>query len=254
VRSRLYSGVVRHQRRQPVRYDFRYRVYYLGVDLDELPELDRRLRLLSVERRNLYELRGGDHFGGPGRLDRAMRERLAARGLPAADWRIELVTYPRIGGYVFNPVAFYLCRDRATDAIRHVLAEVHNTHGERHVYHLDRESADTAVYRAQADKRFYVSPFIGMDARYDFRLAEVGAAEASRLSLAINASTAAGEQFLHTGLRLDAQPLTDGSLARAFAATPFLTLKTIGLIHWHAAKLWLHGVRYRRHTPQRTAP
>jgi len=253
VRSRVYRGTVRHRRSVPVTYDFRYGVYYLGLDLDEIAEVDARLRLLSVDRRNLYELRRGDHYGDAG-LAASMRERLAARGHPTDDWRIELVTYPRVAGFVFNPVSFYLCRDRASDAIRHVVAEVHNTHRDRHLYDLDAEPGAAPVYRSHTEKRFYVSPFIDMDARYDFRLAETSHNGASRLSLAINAENEDDGQFLHTGLQLQAGPLSDGALARAFVAMPFLTVRTIGLIHWHALKLWRRGLSFRPYGRPGAAP
>ena len=150
-RSRLLTGTLRHQRLRPTRYAFRHEVAYLELDLDELPALDGRLRLLGYNRRAALSVRDADHFDGRP-LAEAARAELAAAGYDTEGWRLTLVAYPRVLGYVFNPVSFVLARDRA-GRLAVVLAEVHNTHGERHVYVLTPRGGATGR-RREGDVRF----------------------------------------------------------------------------------------------------
>jgi DUF1365 family protein len=240
VRSRLLTGTLRHQRLHPTRYAFRHDVAYLELDLDELPVLDGRLRLLSYNRRAALSVRDADHFDGAQPLADAVRAALARAGHDSAGWTLTLVAYPRVLGYVFNPVSFVLCRD-AGGRLAVVLAEVHNTHGERHVYTLEPR-AGAPGFRAAATKEMYVSPFIDMDARYEIAVHE----ESDELRFAIAESEHA-QPLLAADLRLRRQPLTDIALARALVRYPLVTLRTTALIHLHALRLWLRGVRFLPH-------
>lgn len=174
LRSHLLSGTVRHRRRRHTDYDFTHHVWYFALDLDELDQVDARLRTFSVNRRNLLELRDADHLhpGHPG-IRASIAARIASLGLDPERLRVALITYPRVAGYVFNPVSFYLCHARTegtrSGAVRLAIAEVHNTHGDREVYKfLPTESeGDPRVFHGRQEKRMYVSPFIGAEARYD---------------------------------------------------------------------------------------
>jgi DUF1365 family protein len=246
MRSSLYAGNVRHRREPPRAYAFTYGVFYVSIDLDEVNDVDRRLRLLSHNRLNLLSFRDADHQNQAGRpLGVSMRAHLRRRGIEAGS--ISLLTYPRVLNYVFNPVSFYLVRDGG-GTLRHVTAEVHNTHGERHLYDLARDGAGPG-YSAAADKAFYVSPFIDMDVRYEFRIVEDAA---GCLDIRID-EFRGNKRFFQADLRLAPRPLTDANIARMLARYPFVTLKTIALIHWHGLRLWLRGEPYRKHAPQRDA-
>jgi DUF1365 family protein len=221
-------------------------VYYAAIDLDELGELDRSIRLLGHNRRNLFGLRDTDHFVPPARdMRMSVRDHLRAEGDDPTGWRITLIANLRVAGYVFDPASFYLCRDEA-GLLRVVIVEVHNTHGERHLYTLRPRTAD-AGFVASMDKVFYVSPFIEIRGGYTVRVRD----EPARLRVTINHEQAEG-LVLHASLDLERRPFTDRELLRLLVRHPFVTHKTIGLIHWHAFRLWLRGAPFRRH--RETAP
>ena len=241
MRSHLLEGKVRHRRARPVQYALEHDVYYFALDLAELETIDRVLRLVSRNRRNLLQFRDLDHWPEPATdLQGTVLAHLRAQGEDPTGWRITLVTNLRVFGYVFNPASFYLCRDAAGE-LRVVIVEVHNTHLERHLYTL-RPRADDGRFVASMEKAFYVSPFIHMDGEYTVRVRD----EPSRLSIAIN-ERHAGAPLLATSLVLDRRRLTNRSVLRMLGRYPFMTQRTIALIHWHALHLWLRGLPFRRH-------
>ncbi len=242
--SALYAGGVMHRRLRPVAHLLRYRVFWLLVDLDELPQLSQRLRLFSLDRFNLFSLLARDHGDGQGLRPHVERQ-LRAAGL-AADGPIQLLTMPRILGYAFNPLCVYFCH-RADGVLQALLYEVNNTFGERHGYLVEVDERDAAAGRVvqQCAKAFHVSPFLDIDMRYRFDV-EPPAPDRPGLRIAVAASDAAGPVLV---ARMEAarRPLTDRGLALAFLAFPLLTIKVIAAIHWEALRLWLKGVRVRRH-------
>lgn len=248
MRSHLLEGTVRHRRARPVVYALEHDVYYLALDLDELDAVDRALRLLSRNRRNVLSFRDDDHWPEPAADLRAtVLSHLRAGGEDPTGWRITLVTDPRVLGYVFNPASFYLCRD-ASGVLRTVVIEVHNTHLERHLYTL-RQSPDGPARGddrlvAGMDKAFYVSPFIDLEGRYTVHVAD----EPSSLRIAIN-HRQDDAPLLSTSVVLARRPLTDRMLVRMLLRHPFMTQRTIALIHLHALRLWRKGVRFQRHGP-----
>jgi DUF1365 family protein len=246
LRSRLLRGHVRHRRSRHTDYDFTHSAWYLELDLDEVEAAGRRLRLLSTGGRHALEFRTSDHLDGSGRpLAEAVRTHLKKLGFEPQGWHVALVTYPRVLGFVFNPVSFILCRD-GTGALRHVIAEVNNTHGEREVYDFPPDHARTgSVYHSTADKRMYVSPFIEASARYELRVLD----ESQRLQIAIT-EWEGTERTLFARVQLERRPLTDLELSKALVRDPLVTLKTVALIGWHALRLRLRGVRWRRHRPR----
>lgn len=241
MRSHLLEGLVRHRRTRPFVYALEHGVFYVALDLDEIDGLNRSSRLFGRNRRQVLVLRDDDHLVPPARDIRAsFLDHLRAQGEDPEGWQITLVTNLRLLGYVFNPASFFLCRDR-TGALRVVVVEVHNTHGERHLYTLRPRDA-ASDFRASMSKVFYVSPFIETRGGYTVRVRD----EASRLRITINQEQPEG-LFLHTSLDLVRRPLTDRNLLRMLIRHPFVTHKTIGMIHWHALRLWLRGARFHRH-------
>ncbi len=241
--SSLLVGKVRHRRVRPRAYELEHSVYYFALDLGELDRVIGSLRLVSRNRRNVVTFRDADHLPEPATdIDAAIRTHLRDGGIDAAGWGVTLVTNLRILGYVFNPASFYLCRDRS-GVLRVVVVEVHNTFGERHLYTLQPER-EGAAFVASMDKAFYVSPFIDMEASYSVHVRDGDAG----LRIAIE-EREAGQPLLTTSLVLERIPLTDANLGRLLLRHPLVTHKTIGLIHWHALRLWLRGVRFRRHRP-----
>ncbi|MDQ3491839.1 MAG: DUF1365 domain-containing protein [Chloroflexota bacterium] len=241
MRSHLLEGVVRHRRAQPVTYSLEHNVYYFALDLSEIDEVARRLRLVSRDRRNVLQFRDSDHWTPPTRDIRAtVLQHLRDAGEDPTGWQITLVTNLRVLGYVFNPASFYLCRDVSGD-LRVVVVEVHNTHLARHLYTL-RPSPEGPHFQATMEKAFYVSPFIEMEGGYTVHVRD----EPGRLRIGIN-ERKGDTPVLATSLVLERRPLTDRSLLRMLLRHPFVTLTTIGLIHWHALQLWRRGVPFQRY-------
>ena len=241
MRSHLVEGSVRHRRARPFGYALQHDVWYLALDLDELDDVAASSRLLRRNRRGIVELRDTDHLVPPADdLREAFLGHLRAEGHDPTGWRITLVTNPRVAGYVFNPASFWLCRDQAGE-LRIVVVEVHNTHGERHLYTL-RPRAGRSGFNSAMDKVFYVSPFLEARGGYTVRVRD----EPSRLRITIN-HEADGQLLLHASLDLVRRPLTDRSLARMLLRYPLVTHKTIAMIHWHALRLWLRGAVFHRH-------
>ena len=176
VRSCLYEGQVVHDRRTPVRNVFRYGVYMWLVDLDELEALDNRLWAFGADRRALTTIRSRDHLGDPGRSIRENVDTyLRMHDIDLGGGIVQLLTNARVLGYVFNPLSVFYCHGRDGE-LRCVIAEVHNTHGERHCYLL--HPGDRG--RAETDKEFYVSPFLTVDGRYRMAFAPPGSGSGSR--------------------------------------------------------------------------
>jgi DUF1365 family protein len=255
VRSHLLEGKVRHRRARPFTYALEHDVWYAALDLAELDDLDRRLRLFGRNHWAAASFRDADHLPVPAAdVAAAVREHLRTEGVDPAGWRVMLVTNLRVLGHVFNPASFFLCRD-ASGVLRIVIVEVHNTFGERHLYTLRPAGSDAAFggpFTAGMDKDFFVSPFISMDGRYAVHVRD----EPAGLRLAINLRQD-GEQLLATSLVLARRPLTDRSLLRMLLRHPLVTRKTVALIHLHALRLWRRGAPFFRHglvvpTPEAT--
>ena len=240
ISSALYVGSVMHRRVRPRTHRFRYRAFWLLLDLDELAELSGRLRLFSHNRANLFSLHDTDHGDGTATPLRAQVERqLGKAGINLGGGPIRLLCMPRTLGYCFNPLSVYFCY-RADGTLAALMYQVHNTFGEHHSYIFPFERESPASHQ-QCQKSFYVSPFMDMSMRYDFRVTGPGA----RVSVGIRASTSAMPVLnaVLTGARKD---LTDRNLLGVSLAIPAVTLKVTGAIHWQALCLWLKGVRLRR--------
>ncbi|MBE7219440.1 MAG: DUF1365 family protein [Caulobacteraceae bacterium] len=237
-------GEVRHRRRRPRVHALRYRIFMLLLDLDELPALDRRLRLFSLDRFNLFGLRPRDHGDGSATPLRAQVERrLAQAGVGFDGGPVRLLCLPRVLGYVFNPLSLYFCH-RRDGALAAIVYEVSSTFGERHSYVIPAGDLSGALVRQRADKRLHVSPFLDMDLSYAFRVAPPG----ERLGVIVDTCDRDGV-ILHASFHGERRPLTDATLIRAFCTHPLLTLKVTLGIHWEALKLIAKGLRLRGGPP-----
>lgn len=235
--SALYDGAVTHQRLTPRRHRLRYRLFQLLLDLDELPALDRRLRLFGYNRFALFSLHDRDHLAGDARPLRDQVEgMLHGAGIHAPRGPIRLLCMPRVLGYAFNPLSIFYCH-HPSGGLAAVVLEVNNTFGQRHCYVVEASGGE--VLRRSCAKTFFVSPFLDLDMTYDFRLAAPGARAATAI-LGRGADSAPIISAAFCGSRRD---LTDRELAQAFRRHPLLTLKVIAAIHWEAAKLIAKGMR-----------
>ncbi|MGG7518379.1 DUF1365 domain-containing protein [Allorhizobium undicola] len=242
ISSAIYRGDVVHERFKPRKHGLRYRVFSLLIDLDELPLLDRRLRLFGHNRRAVFSVHDKDHgHGEEGGLRAWAEERLKEAGLASGAARISMLCYPRILGYVFNPLTVYFCHDDK-DGLVAVLYEVCNTFHERHTYIIPAQAEQGGDVRHACAKEMYVSPFVPMDCLYRFRIRP----PAEGVLIAIHESDAEGP-LLYAAFAGRRHELTDRSLMTAFLSYPLMTLKVMGAIHWEALRLWLKGVPVFRH-------
>lgn len=231
VAPHIYTAKVMHKRLFPKINQFTYGVYYLALPLPAAPLPS---HLLSFKEKDHGARDGSD-------ISSWARTILSSYGLNEKVSRITLITMPRVLGYVFNPVSFFLCFDEANQ-LRAVICEVHNTFGEQHSYLCAR--ADHAPILPDewlsAEKLFHVSPFLPREGSYQFRFALTG----DTLGIWIDYYDKESNKQLITALAGKLAPLNAASLRRAFWSHPLVTLKVITLIHWQAIKLVSKGIRY----------
>ncbi len=243
--SALYTGWVMHRRLRPRQHQFRYRVFSLLIDLGELPLLDRKLRLFAWNRFGLFSFQDRDH--GDGRpLSPWLDDLLQGAGI-VADGTRQVLCYPRILGYVFNPISVWFCRDRAR-VLKAIVYEVHNTHGERHFYVLP-VAGNQAIVSHDCPKDFYVSPFLSNDCRYFFHIRPPG----EKVAVVIHEKEM-GTAMLDASFTGDRRPLTDRALLTMLVAYPLMTLKVVVAIHFEAVRLMLKGIRRHPHSPAPPTP
>jgi len=236
--AHIYFTRVMHRRFEPVAYRFSYRVFSLLLDLDRLDAS--RQRWFSVNRFNLVGFHERDHGPRDGSPLRPWIEQLlSGHGIEIEGGRVQLLCFPRILGYGFNPLSLWYCHHR-DGSLRAVLAEVNNTFGEHHFYLLS-DGGDAMPWPVQhtVEKVFHVSPLMGMDASYDFRLRQ----PAQRLSISIEQHRSGRKQLTATQQGVG-YPLSDRRLLFALASVPFMTLKVMAAIHWQALKIWLRGAPF----------
>lgn len=234
--AQLGFGGVMHRRRRPVVNAFRYRGYFLRLNLNRTDAV--RVPGFSLNRFNLLAFHDADHGDGdpaPGSALAWARDLLARHDI-VADGDIWLVTYPRVLGYAFKPVSFWFCHNQAGAAVA-TLAEVNNTFGERHVYLLRTGTPTTA-------KVFHVSPFFPIRGHYDFRFQQT----AGLFRAAVDYADDAGP-LLDTAWWGRLEPLGVRSVTRAVFAYPLMTALVVARIHWQALRLWAKRVPFFRKPP-----
>jgi len=243
-RSAIYEGQVVHVRSSPRAHRLNYRVFSLFLDLDELPELSRNSRMFGHNRRAVFSFWDSDHGAGEARGLRAwVDKQISAAGLDSRRMRVGVLCYPRIFGYVFNPLTVYFCHDD-TERLRLVIYEVCNTFAERHSYLIPVQDDTDEPTRHECAKELYVSPFLSMDCRYRFTITP----PAERVRIAID-ETEAGNPVLYAAFAGSHRHFSDKSLLRLLIAYPLMTLKVTGAIHFEALKLWFKGVPFHKHQP-----
>jgi len=240
--SGIYSGTVVHQRFRPKPHRLRYGVFAMLLDLDELPELGRRFTLFGYNRAAPLSFHDRDHGPATGAQLRPWVEaRMREAGLVPDGGPIRLLCYPRIFGYVFNPLSVYFCHGRS-GRLEAILYEVCNTFHERHTYVIPVVEGARGRITQRCRKKLYVSPFVGMDAEYLFHIRP----PAAEMSLSIREGDADGP-LLTAVFRGRHTPLSSGALAGILFRFPLLTFKVMAAIHWEALRLWRKGLRVFPH-------
>lgn len=242
----LYECAVAHARLKPKRHAFNYRVFMFSVDLSALPT---GLPGFSHNRFNLFSIDDKDHvdLGKPGGIRGNLLAWLATQGMSCPDdARIRLVTFPRVLGYGFNPVSFYYIHSAAGAPLAAV-AEVVNTFREMKLFLISDRQAG-GLWHRRVIKNFYVSPFSDPGMEFDFKL---GLPEEQ---WRVNIDTHdADERVLLSAVRGERRPLTAPRLFWYAIKYPLLSLRIIGLIHWHALLLWIRKVPFFRKSERREA-
>ena len=231
--SRVVTGKVMHRRRHPVENHFVYPVFFLLLRLDELK--DNSSPFFGVNRKRPVSFNFRDY--GDGRDPEIwVREVLRENAVTDCDGPIWVQTFPRLFGYLFNPVSFWYCT-RQDETIGAIIAEVNNTFGDKHYYLLTPKSESGDFRGLRAAKRLYVSPFYPVEGeyRFDFNIDF----DAPRVKIDYFKD---GKLQLNTAIHGKSRRLSGASLAVAIMQQPFLTLGVIVKIHWQALRLWLKGV------------
>ncbi|MFE3416650.1 DUF1365 domain-containing protein [Streptomyces mirabilis] len=233
----LYPCTITHVRRAPQRYALRHRTYLWLVDLDHLPVLPRLLRPFA-------RFSARDHFTGRAPSVRAALDGfLDEHGIDLRGGRVLMLAHARVLGHVFNPMTLYWCYG-LEGALRCVVAEVHNTYGQRHAYLLHPDAAGTAT----AVKNFYVSPFYPVDGHYEMRLPLPG----ERLGLSVRLQLPGSLPFTASvhGARRDARATV---LLRLALRHTWSTLTVSAAIRFHGIRLFLRGLPVQQRPGHRTS-
>ena len=246
----LCVGRVFHKRLRPVEHQFSYGVFFLRLPLSQLKELGNRW--LSKDSFNLLSFSTRDYGPRDGSsLEIWMRELLRREGIDSANGEIVLQTFPRLLGYVFNPISVWYCFDRG-GLLRAALAEVRNTFGEHHNYlvaHSDQRPIAAGDWLTSR-KVFHVSPFCEVKGHYRFRFEQVAGRAFAQIDYYDGNDVTAddADKLIVTTMHGVAEPLTSRAALRAFLGHPLMTFGVVARIHWHALKLWL------KHVPLFTKP
>jgi uncharacterized protein len=250
VRSCLYEGRVRHRRHGAVASQLHFGLFMAYLDLDELPGVFDGSVLFSARRPAPARFRRADHLGDPCRpLADCVRELVAEQTGVHPDGPVALLTNLRHLGHAFNPVSFYYCFDGGGERLRATVAHVTNTPwGESHSYVLDcaeavQDRGSTALVRGSFAKRLHVSPLMGMDHTYDWRLTVPG----ERLAVHIDSRDPSGEVAFDATLALRRREITPSSLRGALLRHPGQTTRVLGRIYAGALGLRLRGAPWHPH-------
>ena len=245
----IYIGHVYHKRHAPFEHEFRYKVFTLLLDIDTLEHTSKSLKFFSYNRWNIFSLFNKDHGARDGSHMRPWIERAAKdKNIDITGGKIFMLAFPRLWGFVFNPISLYYCYDKA-GALACILYQVKNTFGEQHGYLLGVQKDDSGAIKQSCEKIFHVSPFIEMDCVYNFIVREPN----ETLDFTIdqrNIDTHGERHKMLTatwnGKRYD---LTDRNIIRTMLMHPFMTFKVVIGIHWEAFWLWIKGAKYIKRPP-----
>ena len=234
--SRIYSGQVIHTRFKPKKHYFKYKVFSLLIDLDEINKINNNLNFFSYNKFNLISFFDKDHGNRDGsNVKEWVKENLIKKNIKFQNIRVEILCYPRILGYVFNPLSIlYVYNEK--DALISIFYEVKNTFGEQHTYIF--ETQDQKIIKNKCDKKFYVSPFIDMECEYNFSVTKPG----DSISVIINQNDKEGK-LLFASQDGKSQDLTSKNLLLNYLRHPLMTFKVIVAIHYEAFKLWFKKVK-----------
>ena len=236
--SYIYTGTVIHKRLKPKIHTFNYKVFSLLIDLSEIDLLHKTLRLFSYNKFNIISFFNKDHGPRDGSsLKNWVLDNLKKNDIESDDVKIKLLCYPRIFGYVFNPLSVFYIYDKNSDLIA-ILYEVKNTFGEQHSYIFKTKKEQNLIQHV-CKKKFHVSPFIEMNCIYFFRLLKPG----NKISVIIDLQDPEGK-ILYASQDGVKSELNNTNLIKSYLKHPLMTFKIILAIHFEAFKLWTKGIKF----------
>ena len=237
ISSCIYNGNVIHKRFKPKEHFFKYKVFSLFIDLSELNELNDKLKFFSLNKFNLisfYEKDHGDRDGSS--LFEWVKKNLINNEISTDNIKVKLLCYPRIFGYVFNPLSIFFVYNNKNSLIS-ILYEVKNTFGEQHTYVFKVENREKTIEN-NCKKKFFVSPFMDLESSYYFKILYPG----NKLSVVIDQRDEEGK-LLYASQDGDRVDFTSKNLIFSYLKHPLMTLKIITAIHFEALRLWVKGIR-----------
>ncbi|RYG21637.1 MAG: DUF1365 domain-containing protein [Chitinophagaceae bacterium] len=244
--SSIYRAKVMHHRLAPKKHMFWYTIYLFYIDIDKIDNLSNELTWFSRNRFNLFSFRDRDHLQLPKEnpaqgktIKQHVSDYLKAHKVEIGDGKIMLLTNLAVLGYNFNPVSFYFCFDENAQPLC-AIAEISNTYREMKLFFFGKEELHHLSFKQQIKKEFYVSPFIDLDAFFDFNLT----IPTDKLEIKIDDYDKNGNRFFISTLTGKSIPLTTRNMLRHFFSMPLLPLQVMGLIHWQALKLWFKKLNY----------
>jgi len=236
--SYIYTGTVIHKRFKPKIHTFNYKVFSLLIDLSEIDLLHKTLRLFSYNKFNIISFFNKDHGPRDGSsLKNWVLDNLKKNDIESDDVKIKLLCYPRIFGYVFNPLSVFYVYDKNSVLIA-ILYEVKNTFGEQHSYIFKTKKEQNLIQHV-CKKKFHVSPFIEMNCIYFFRLLKPG----NKISVIIDVQDSEGK-ILYASQDGVKSELNNNNLFKSYLKHPLMTFKIIIAIHFEAFKLWTKGIKF----------
>ncbi len=236
--SSIYVGKVIHKRFKPKEHFFKYKVFSLFLDLSEIKKINEKIFFFSHNKFNLISFFDKDHGerNGSSLID-WVKKNLRSLNIDTRDVKIKLLCYPRIFGYVFNPLSIFFIYNSSSSLIA-ILYEVKNTFGEQHTY-VFKTDPKKQVVENKCDKKFYVSPFMDLNSTYNFKILN----PKEKLSVIIDQRDQTGKLLFASqdGKRLD---FSAKNLLFSYLKHPLMTIKIILAIHFEALKLWLKGIKH----------
>lgn len=251
IASAIYTGWVRHRRYEPRTHAFRYSMFQMYLDLDELPSLFEGSWAWSASRPAIARFKRTDHFGDPDQpLSDAVRDLVLKETGTRPAGPVRLLTHLRYFGYCMNPVSFFYVFDASGERVETIVAEVHNTPwGERHCYVFPRgDDPSDGMPTHRFQKSFHVSPFMPMDQQYAWRLSDPG----DRLLVHME-NESGGKRVFDATMVLNRIELNKVNRTRVLMRYPFMTGKVVAAIYWQALRLWLKRVPFHTHPKKSTA-
>ena len=237
MNSCIYNGEVSHTRFRPVKHFLKYKTFSLFIDLDEMDKLDKIIPIFSINNFNVFSFYNKDHGKRDGKpLKNWVIESLKRFKVKANVNKIKLLCYPRIFGYVFNPLSIFYCYEN--DLLKAVFYEVKNTFNEQHTYIFKTKNNESIIQKCK--KKFYVSPFMDMDTYYSFKLLKPN----NKLFVSIKQTGKEGS-ILNAVQIGERKEFNFKQLIFNFFRYPLMTIKIIIAIHYEALLLWKKGAIYR---------